>query len=164
VLIHDSARPFVGPRHVRPLVDAVAEADGACPALPVADTLKRAVGGQVQATVDRAGLWRVQTPQAFRYATIEAAYAGLPPGGEATDDAGVVEAAGGRVALTPGDPRLEKLTRAEDFIVAEAFGGRRSDHGCGPGLRRARVWAGNLGLAVRPGGSPRPRPCWSFGR
>lgn len=121
VLIHDAARPFVRPEHVRPLLKALAEADGACPALPVADTLKRLESGQVAATVDRAGLHRVQTPQAFRYAMIAEAYAVLAADAAPTDDAGVLEAAGGRVVLVAGDPRLEKLTRPEDFALAEAF-------------------------------------------
>jgi 2-C-methyl-D-erythritol 4-phosphate cytidylyltransferase/2-C-methyl-D-erythritol 2,4-cyclodiphosphate synthase len=121
VLIHDSARPLVEPGHVRLLLEGLSDADGACPALPVADTLKRAVGGRVQATVSRDGLWRVQTPQAFRFDRLTAAYAALAADAAPTDDAGVVEAAGGRMVLTPGDPRLEKLTHAEDFIVAEAL-------------------------------------------
>ena len=121
VLVHDAARPFVTSKHVFPLLEALAGADGACPALPVADTLKRAPGAQVEATVDRSGLWRVQTPQAFRFGSLLAAYAALPSDATPTDDAGVLEAAGVRVVLTPGDPRLEKLTRAEDFIVAEAL-------------------------------------------
>jgi 2-C-methyl-D-erythritol 4-phosphate cytidylyltransferase/2-C-methyl-D-erythritol 2,4-cyclodiphosphate synthase len=123
VLIHDAARPFVSPRHVRLLLEALEHAEGACPALAVADTLKRAVEGRVEATVDRSGLWRVQTPQAFRWEALAAAYAGLAPGAEVTDDAGVVESAGGRIILTAGDPRLEKLTRAEDFMMAEALAG-----------------------------------------
>lgn len=121
VLIHDAARPFVRPEHVQPLLAALADADGACPALPVADTLKRASATRVEGTVDRTGLWRVQTPQAFRFDRLLSAYAALPPDAALTDDAGVLEAAGGRVVLTAGDPRLEKLTRAEDFIVAEAL-------------------------------------------
>lgn len=126
VLVHDAARPFVALRHVLPLLDALADdagVDGACPALPVADTLKRAVDGVVETTLDRSRLWRVQTPQAFRYARLLGAYAALPAGAEATDDAGVVEAAGGRVVLTAGDFRLEKLTRAEDFDMAERLAG-----------------------------------------
>ena len=153
VLIHDAARPFVGPEHVRPLLDALADADGACPALPLTDTLKRAAHGVVQATVDRSGLWRVQTPQAFPYARLQAAYAALPAGGAPTDDAGVMEAAGGRVVLTPGDPRLEKLTRAEDFRVAEALAGRATVtvtgqgfdvHAFGPG---DRLWLCGVEIA-----------------
>lgn len=121
VLVHDAARPFVSPVHVEPLLAALRDADGACPALPVADTLKRARDGRVEGTLDRTDLWRVQTPQAFRFDRLRQAYAALPVDAQATDDAGVVEAAGGQVVLTPGDPRLEKLTRPEDFTVAEAL-------------------------------------------
>ncbi len=121
VLIHDAARPFVTAAHIAALLDALAHADGALPALPVADTLKRSDDGRIVAgTADRAGLWRAQTPQAFRRAALTRAYAAWP-GGEATDDAAVLEQAGGRVLLTPGDPRLMKLTYPEDFPMAEAL-------------------------------------------
>jgi 2-C-methyl-D-erythritol 4-phosphate cytidylyltransferase/2-C-methyl-D-erythritol 2,4-cyclodiphosphate synthase len=123
VLVHDAARPFVQPRHVAPLLDALAHAEGAAPALPVADTLKRARDGMVEGTASREGLHRIQTPQAFGYDTLVRAYAALAAGEEATDDAGVVERAGGRVRLTPGDPRLDKLTRPEDFSMAESVAG-----------------------------------------
>jgi 2-C-methyl-D-erythritol 4-phosphate cytidylyltransferase/2-C-methyl-D-erythritol 2,4-cyclodiphosphate synthase len=122
VLIHDAARPFVSGAHVAGLIAALAEADGAVPALPVADTLKRGAG-VVDQTVSRDGLWRAQTPQAFRLATLRAAYAAWPEGEEPTDDAGVVERAGGRVALAPGDPMLMKLTYPEDFAMAERLAG-----------------------------------------
>ena len=121
VLIHDAARPFVTKAHVHKLEAVIAQSQGALPALPVADTLKRSADGRmVEATSPRAGLWRAQTPQAFRRAAIEDAYARWP-GGEATDDAAVLEAAGGSVALVPGDPRLMKLTYPEDFPMAEAL-------------------------------------------
>ena len=118
VLIHDAARPFVNRPHVEALLAALASADGAVPALPVADTLKRGAGA-IEATVSRDGLWRAQTPQAFRLATLRAAYAGWPADAEPTDDAAVVETAGGRVVMTPGDPILMKLTYPEDFAMAE---------------------------------------------
>jgi len=121
VLVHDAARPFVTPAHVDPLLAALTEADGAAPALPVADTLKRAEAGVVAGTVARDGLHRVQTPQAFRYAILARAYAALAPGAATTDDLGVVEAVGGRLVLTPGDVRLEKLTVEEDFMRAETL-------------------------------------------
>jgi 2-C-methyl-D-erythritol 4-phosphate cytidylyltransferase/2-C-methyl-D-erythritol 2,4-cyclodiphosphate synthase len=73
--------------------------------------------------VPREGLWRVQTPQAFRLGRLRAAYAALPPGAEPTDDASVVEADGGRVIVTPGDPMLMKLTYPEDFAMAERLAG-----------------------------------------
>lgn len=118
VLIHDAARPFVNRPHVEALLDALAAADGAVPALPVADTLKRGTG-TIEATVSREGLWRAQTPQAFRLATLRQAYASWPVDAEPTDDAAVVERAGGRVVMTPGDPILMKLTYPEDFAMAE---------------------------------------------
>ncbi|MBE7219106.1 MAG: bifunctional 2-C-methyl-D-erythritol 4-phosphate cytidylyltransferase/2-C-methyl-D-erythritol 2,4-cyclodiphosphate synthase [Caulobacteraceae bacterium] len=121
VLVHDAARPLVAAAHVEALLAALEHAEGALPALPVPDTIKRAdAQGRVLATVDRADLYRAQTPQAFRYPALVAAYAAWP-GGAATDDAAVVEAAGGRVALIPGDPRLIKLTYPEDFPMAEAY-------------------------------------------
>jgi 2-C-methyl-D-erythritol 4-phosphate cytidylyltransferase/2-C-methyl-D-erythritol 2,4-cyclodiphosphate synthase len=143
VLVHDAARPFVTAAHVAPLLSALGDADGALPALAVADTLKRAEGGEVQETASREGLWRAQTPQAFRYPALARAYA-RPD--ELTDDAALVERDGGRVVLTPGDPMLFKLTYAEDFAMAEALAGATrvtvvgqgfDAHRFGPG---DRVW------------------------
>ncbi len=121
VLVHDAARPFVSADHVRALLAALETADGALPAQPVADTLKRQDGDAVT-TTSREGLWRAQTPQAFRRDRLLAAYAAWT-GGEPTDDAQVVEAAGGRIALTAGDPLLMKLTYPEDFDMAERLAG-----------------------------------------
>lgn len=114
VLVHDAARPFVTRAHVEALLAALEDADGAVPALPVADTLKRQDGS----TASREGLWRAQTPQAFRRGALMAAYAAFK--GEPTDDASVM---GGRIALTPGDPMLMKLTWPEDFALAERLAG-----------------------------------------
>ena len=125
VLIHDAARPFVTSAHVAALLEALAGAAGALPALPVSDTLKRADGGEVSATAPREGLWRAQTPQAFRLPAIREAYARWPGGAPPTDDAAVLEAAGGRVVLTPGDPALMKVTHPEDFPMAELLAGQR---------------------------------------
>ncbi|MBV9512355.1 MAG: bifunctional 2-C-methyl-D-erythritol 4-phosphate cytidylyltransferase/2-C-methyl-D-erythritol 2,4-cyclodiphosphate synthase [Caulobacteraceae bacterium] len=119
VLIHDAARPLLEDRHVRALLAALETADGAIPALPVADTLKREEAAGLR-TVPRDGLWRAQTPQAFRLGPLRRAYAAWT-GGEPTDDAAVMEQAGGRVAITAGDPRLMKLTYPEDFEMAEAL-------------------------------------------
>jgi 2-C-methyl-D-erythritol 4-phosphate cytidylyltransferase/2-C-methyl-D-erythritol 2,4-cyclodiphosphate synthase len=124
VLVHDAARPMVKLAHIEGVLAALEGADGALPALPVADTLKRAEAGAVAATVPREGLWRAQTPQAFRLAPLRAAYAAWPAdAGEPTDDAAVMEAAGGKVALAPGDPLLMKLTYPEDFAMAERLAG-----------------------------------------
>lgn len=67
VLIHDAARPFLGQMHVDHLLDMLAQAPGAVLAVPVVDTLKRDDGGYARSGVERQGLWRVQTPQAFRF-------------------------------------------------------------------------------------------------
>ncbi|MHB8529976.1 MAG: bifunctional 2-C-methyl-D-erythritol 4-phosphate cytidylyltransferase/2-C-methyl-D-erythritol 2,4-cyclodiphosphate synthase [Caulobacteraceae bacterium] len=123
VLVHDAARPFVGSRHVEALIAAMEGADGAIPSLAVADTLKRSARGEPLATIDRAGLWRAQTPQAFRLGVLRAAYEAWPTAEEASDDAAAVERAGGRVALAAGDPMLMKLTYPEDFAMAERLAG-----------------------------------------
>jgi 2-C-methyl-D-erythritol 4-phosphate cytidylyltransferase/2-C-methyl-D-erythritol 2,4-cyclodiphosphate synthase len=119
VLIHDAARPFVTPAHVDRLLTALETADGAVPALAVADTLKRDDGHGAALTVARDGLFRAQTPQAFHRAAIARAHAAWPAGEAPTDDAAVLERAGGRVALVAGDPMLMKLTYPEDFPMAE---------------------------------------------
>ena len=123
VLIHDAARPFVTAVHVAGLLAALSGADGAVPALPVPDTLKRSNGDGLE-TVAREGLLRIQTPQAFDYAVLVRAYAAWDLPEPPTDDAGAVERAGGRVVAVPGDPRLMKLTYPEDFEMAEALAGR----------------------------------------
>ncbi|MEO8813032.1 MAG: bifunctional 2-C-methyl-D-erythritol 4-phosphate cytidylyltransferase/2-C-methyl-D-erythritol 2,4-cyclodiphosphate synthase [Caulobacteraceae bacterium] len=122
VLVHDAARPFVGARHVAPLLAALERAEGAAPGLPMADTVKRLdqASGAVS-TASRDGLWRAQTPQAFRFGRLSSAYRAWPADETPTDDAAVVERAGGRVVLTPGDPMLMKLTWPEDFAMAEAL-------------------------------------------
>ena len=122
VLVHDAARPFVTHKHVEALLAALKDADGAIPALPVADTLKQEVNGHT-ITASREGLWRAQTPQAFRKLRLVEAYAAWSAEADPTDDAAVIEAAGGRVALAPGDPMLMKLTWPEDFEMAERLAG-----------------------------------------
>lgn len=114
VLVHDAARALVPPEVVdRVLAALAAGADGAVPALPVADTLKRGSAGLVEATVDRKNLFRAQTPQGFCFAALLAAHRAARH--EATDDAALVEAAGGRVVLVEGDPMLEKITVPGDL-------------------------------------------------
>jgi len=114
VLVHDAARPLLPEGMVERVLAPLSEGwDGAVPGLPVADTLKRVgVDGAVAETVARDGLWAVQTPQAFVAETLRAAAAG---GGDATDCAGLVEARGGRVKVVEGDPRLLKVTTADDL-------------------------------------------------
>ncbi len=144
VLIHDAARPFLTGDHVRALLAALETAEGALPALAVSDTLKRAgEDGVVSATAERTGLWRAQTPQAFRRGVLEEAYAAWPPGEVPTDDAAVVERAGGRVRLTPGDPLLMKLTYPEDFPMAEALAGAARITRVGQGVDAHRFGPGD---------------------
>ena len=114
VLVHDAARPLVSDEVVERVLAPLSEGwDGVVPGLPVGDTLKR-VGsdGGVQETVARDGLWAVQTPQAFAAHTLRSAQTN---GGDATDCAGLVEAAGGRVKVVDGDPRLLKVTSEADL-------------------------------------------------
>lgn len=111
VLIHDAARPGLSLTMIDSLVSALSDHDAAAPALPVADALKAQVAGRLS-TVPRDGLYRVQTPQAFRLGEIRSA---LEARGSFVDDLEAVEAAGARVTLVPGDPRLHKITYAEDF-------------------------------------------------
>jgi len=114
VLVHDAARPLLPDEVVERVIAPLAEGwDGAVPGLRVSDTVKRvgADGGVVE-TVARDGLWTVQTPQAFVADALRRAVGG---GGEATDCAGLVEAQGGRVKVVPGDPRLLKVTTADDL-------------------------------------------------
>lgn len=122
VLVHDAARPFLSKAVVDGVLAALSDADGAVPALPVADTLKRASDAGAT-TTSREGLWRAQTPQAFRRERLLAAYGAWSGPEEPTDDAQVVEAHGGRVAIAPGDPLLTKLTYPEDFAMAERLAG-----------------------------------------
>ncbi len=114
VLIHDAARPFLPARVVDDLIAALTENPGAVPALPVVDSLAR--GGEIMGeTVPRAHLWRVQTPQAFRYDAILDAHRNWDSAQEATDDARMAMAAGYNVAIVPGDETLHKYTFAGDF-------------------------------------------------
>ena len=142
VLIHDAARPFVQPRHVAVLLEALKAADGAVPVLAVADTLKRGSESGLS-TISREGLLRVQTPQAFRYATLAAGYAAWTDPAAPTDDAGPVELAGGRVVAAPGDPMLMKLTYPEDFAMAEALAGQARVTRVGQGFDAHRFGPGD---------------------
>ena len=120
VLVHDAARPLVDDAVVERVLGALAEGyDGAVPALPLEDTVKRVDGGIVAETVSRDGLLRAQTPQAFVASTLRRAYAGEL--GDATDCASLVEAAGGRVAVVEGDPRLLKVTTTSDLALVESL-------------------------------------------
>ncbi len=128
VLVHDAVRPFVPPSVIAAVVDAARAHGAAVPAVPVADTLRRASvdaggGGVFGATVPRDGLFQVQTPQGFRADLLRAAlaHAAATATPDATDDAALVAALGHRVRLVSGDRRAFKLTTPDDWALAEAL-------------------------------------------
>ncbi len=119
VVVHDAARALAAPELFELVIDTVrAGADGAVPAVAIPDTVKRVDGDRVVETVDRDGLVVVQTPQAFRADRLRAAH---DTGVDATDDAALVEAAGGTVVVVAGDPRNVKVTTVADLSVVEAL-------------------------------------------
>jgi len=117
VLVHDAARPLIPPGTVAALVAALDRLHGAIPAVPVADTLKRGKDGLIGQTVPRQGLYRAQTPQAFRFGTLLDLHRTASPG--ATDDAALLEQAGLPVGLVPGSEDNIKLTYPEDLVRLE---------------------------------------------
>jgi len=119
VLVHDAARPFCPEAVVDRLLASLEFFDGAAPVLPVGDTLARIEEGIGEA-VDRSGLGRVQTPQAFRLGALKSAYE-LWSGPSPTDETTVLRAAGMKVAAVEGDAALEKLTLPGDFERAEQW-------------------------------------------
>jgi 2-C-methyl-D-erythritol 4-phosphate cytidylyltransferase len=118
VLVHDAARPLVSDAVIERVVTALGDGwDGAVPAVPVSDTVKRTdSAGAVVETIDRSDLVAVQTPQAFAADVLRTA---LAPGGDETDCAGFVERAGGRVRVVEGDRRLVKVTTEADLRFVE---------------------------------------------
>jgi 2-C-methyl-D-erythritol 4-phosphate cytidylyltransferase len=123
VLVHDAARPLVPDDLVDRVVQEARRGHGAVPALPVVDTLKEVdETGKIVRTVDRARLWRVQTPQGFPREMIERAHADARRAGvAATDDAGLCERLGFPVVVVPGSERALKITDESDFARAEAL-------------------------------------------
>lgn len=115
VLIHDAARPDLPGHIIEALLEALEHLEGAIPVLPVVDSLAVETDGMMAGAADRAALRRVQTPQAFRYGSILAAHRAAPHDLDAGDDAQVLLAAGGGIAMVAGDERLKKVTFAEDF-------------------------------------------------
>jgi 2-C-methyl-D-erythritol 4-phosphate cytidylyltransferase len=115
IVVHDAARPLASAALFAAVVDAVrAGADAALPGVPVTDTIRRTDG----TAVDRDQLVAVQTPQAFVAERLRAVHAAAP---EATDDASLLELAGGRVVVVPGEPRNRKITSTDDLRAAAAM-------------------------------------------
>lgn len=115
VLIHDAARPVLPAHVIDGLLAALAEHDAAIPVLPTVDSMVRGEHGLRAETVNREGLYRVQTPQAFAFKAILEAHRQWDGAPDAGDDAQVAVAAGLTVALTPGDEALRKVTFAADL-------------------------------------------------
>ncbi|MBU0516006.1 MAG: 2-C-methyl-D-erythritol 4-phosphate cytidylyltransferase [Proteobacteria bacterium] len=133
VAVHDAARPLVTPDLVARVIEVAVRTGAAVAALRVEDTIKRGdEAGLVRQTIDRSGLWRVQTPQVFRTQWLVEAYARADQEDLAvTDDAGLVEAAGFAVTLVPGEAINFKVTTPEDLALARRLlaGSVRVGHG-----------------------------------
>jgi 2-C-methyl-D-erythritol 4-phosphate cytidylyltransferase len=122
VVVHDAARPLVGVGLIEAALAALGEASGSVAAIPESDTLKRADGAAIRETIPRAGVFRAQTPQAFRTPVLRAAHERAAADGfDATDDAMLLERMGERVVVVPGDERNVKVTTPEDLAIAEAL-------------------------------------------
>lgn len=133
VLVHDAARPLVPQAVIGRVLAALEDAPGACPALPVVDSLRRGAGW-IGETVARDSLWRVQTPQGFDFNLLLEAHATAAEG--ATDDAEILRAAGHPVRIVAGDERALKITEAGDFAFAEALLGMETVTGSGFDVHR----------------------------
>jgi 2-C-methyl-D-erythritol 4-phosphate cytidylyltransferase len=123
VVVHDAARPLVSNETINRVIDEARQGRGAVAALPVADTLKRAdSSGKIVETVDRFGLWRAQTPQAFpRQVLMRAHREARQADRVATDDAALCEQIGLSVIVVRGSERAIKITEESDFALAEAL-------------------------------------------
>lgn len=150
VLIHDAARPNVPEPVIKALLEALREHEGAVPALPLVDSIVAADAEIMRGPADRGALRRVQTPQAFRFAAILAAHRAWTGAAEAGDDAQVLHAAGGAVALLPGDERLAKLTFAADFAAPSAPAAPPVRLGTGYDVHRLaageELWLGGINI------------------
>jgi 2-C-methyl-D-erythritol 4-phosphate cytidylyltransferase/2-C-methyl-D-erythritol 2,4-cyclodiphosphate synthase len=143
VLIHDAARPFVSGEVIDRVEAGLLSADGAVPALPVADAVKAIdADNRIGPDAPRARLRTVQTPQGFHYEPLLAAYRALPADADLADDAAVARGAGLLVRAVRGDPDNVKLTFPEDFARAERRLGAAGRVAVGHGFDAHRVSKG----------------------
>jgi 2-C-methyl-D-erythritol 4-phosphate cytidylyltransferase/2-C-methyl-D-erythritol 2,4-cyclodiphosphate synthase len=157
VAVHDGARPLVTPEIVRAVLSEAARSGAAVAAVPVKDTLKRAVPGGAVETPPRAEFWAAQTPQAYRYSLLSEALTRFKDDADATDESQLVERCGHAVALVPSSYENFKITTPEDLIMAEAIldaragGPRASRTGFGFDIHRLvpgrELWLGGVKLA-----------------
>jgi 2-C-methyl-D-erythritol 4-phosphate cytidylyltransferase len=121
VLVHDAARPLADSELIRRVARriAVGDVDGVVPVVPIRDTLKRVDDERIIETLDRSRIVVAQTPQGFTADVLRRAHA--ESNDDASDDAVLVERAGGRVATVPGEERNMKVTYPEDLALLEAF-------------------------------------------
>src|SRR5437764_7999385 len=120
VAVHDGVRPFVTPGEIDRTVREAERCGAAVLAVPVIDTIKEAEGARVLRTLERAQLWRAQTPQCFRHDLLRRAYElAVSSGLDATDDSALVERLGATVRIVEGGAHNIKITTPQDFAVAE---------------------------------------------
>lgn len=126
VVVHDGVRPFVSPELISENIAAARDFGAAIAAIPVSDTLKKVNDeGSVECTVDRAGLWRVQTPQAFQYDLLQEAFERARADNYyGTDEGSLIEQLGRDVKVIPGSELNIKITRAEDLVLGEIIANR----------------------------------------
>ncbi len=127
VVVHDGVRPFVSQGLIERVLNAAQRCGAATAALPVTDTLKDVTEDRVQRTVDRAGLYAVQTPQAFRAVLLRDAHRRVPAVEPVTDDAELVERLGEPVAVVPGEAANIKITTSADLELARLYDAARRD-------------------------------------
>jgi 2-C-methyl-D-erythritol 2,4-cyclodiphosphate synthase len=125
IIVHDGARPFVSEVLIDRVLDAARRWGAATAALPVTDTLKQVSEGHVRRTVNRGGLYAVQTPQAFRAGLLRDAHRQVPMTEAVTDDAELVERLGEAVVIAPGDPANIKITTPDDLDLARRYAAAR---------------------------------------
>jgi 2-C-methyl-D-erythritol 4-phosphate cytidylyltransferase len=123
VLVHDGVRPFLSKEMIRVTLEAAEKWGAAITAIPVSDTIKQVDGsGKVERTVEREGLWRVQTPQAFRYDLLGQAFRKAQADSfYGTDEAALIEYLGQEVRVVDGSEWNLKITRQEDLVLGESI-------------------------------------------